>query len=273
MLRDERLAPTGDAQRRLQMGAHCQHRRTILAQVDGLGHAAPRAPDIGGRTVDHRHHRIIGTGEDGAVMRHDQIGDLGQIAPRVRIVDDERLADCIRAGCHEGEWQRLAQPCQPLGRVGQGVKQQKMHRRRGQHQANPVEPRRNSGGQSGVTMHQYNRACGIAEQSQLRRAGGCEISGRGRIGDHHGEGFRGARFAATQCCHRFRIGCVAQQMEPANALQGDDAASVKRGGDLRNRMAQRGAASGAGDGLGVKASVAGRGIVCGACRTKAEIRH
>src|SRR3984957_14009682 len=45
VVRYERLAPARDAERRLQMRAEGDYRRTILTEVDGFGCEAARSPD------------------------------------------------------------------------------------------------------------------------------------------------------------------------------------------------------------------------------------
>ncbi len=102
MLGNKGFPAAGDAERGLQMAADAEHGWAVLSEIDGLRHEAARAPDEERFFVDHRQRGIIGSGDDGAVMRHDQVGDRGERAVCRVVVDDQRVARRIGAGGGQG---------------------------------------------------------------------------------------------------------------------------------------------------------------------------
>ena len=107
---DEGFPSARHRHRRLQMRAERQHVGTVATKFDRLRHEAARAPQKGRSAVDHRHHAIVGAGEDRPIMADDEIGDSLEFFARLVIVDDQRLAARIGARRDEREVLRRIAP-------------------------------------------------------------------------------------------------------------------------------------------------------------------
>ncbi len=94
----------------------------------------------------------------------------------------------------------------------------------------------------------------VSARARSRRRRRDEIE-RGVIRDHHGERLRLAGFALPQGGDSYLVPRIADQVETANALQGDDLADANGLGDLGDRSREFRAASGTGNRLGMEAAV------------------
>ena len=273
MLRDEGLAPARDSHRRFQMRAHGKDGGTILAEIDRRWHEAARTAKKGRSAIDDRHDRIIGTSHDRPIMADDQISDAGEPLRRIIVIDHQWLAARIGAGRDQSRWLRQAPPGWVRRRIRQGMKEQMMNRRIGQHQANPLKTGRDGRRQLLATLHQYDRSFDVGKKSPFRCGRRGDETGRGLVRDHDGEWFFLARLAPPEFGHSGFIAGVANQMEAANPFQGDNAALLHGFGDDRDGLAQARAASGTSHRLGMEAAARHVGIVAGVGLAEPEGRH
>ncbi len=106
----------------------------------------------------------------------------------------------------------------------------------------------------------------------------------GGVGQHHGERFCFTVLAQAQPRHGVSIACITGQMKAAQALDGDDGATLQEVQGLRDRVAGDGlalyirqiqarAALRATGGLGMKTPVGGRGVFSTAVRAQWERGH
>ena len=166
-----------------------------------------------------------------------------------------------------------------------------MHRRVGQHEAQPIQPRRHRPGQGfEACLQQHDGRLGRGEKLGL----GLAHLGMGadhiQIARHQRKGLVGPPLALTQGLDHIGAGRIAGQVKAAQPLHGDDMAVHQRtaGGihivhhrkrfEVHGAPAQlfqpgAGAADMAGDGLGVKPAVAGVFIFGAAIGAHLERRH
>ena len=223
VLRQHRLGAAGGAGRGLQHAAERQHRRHRAGQRDGAGReaAGPAQEARGG--IDQAHHAVVAAGDHRTVVRDDQVGDAGKAHAGVVILDHQRLAARVGAGGDQEEGVLRRQPIRAGGTAGGFVEQEKMQRRGRQHDAERVEARRQSRRQGALhaPFHQHDGALDQFSDDVASRDAGPAASAR-RVQRHHRERLAAALLARAQRFDRVGIAGVAQQVEAAEPLQGDD---------------------------------------------------
>ena len=140
--RDEGFPPARHRHAGLEMRAERERVGAVARKWDRLGNEAARAAQKGGRAGDQGHHAIVRSGDDLAVEAHDQIGDAGELLAGLGVVDDQRLAAHIGARCDERVIERRLAPGGACRLSGQGVEDEVMSWRIGEHRADSREARR-----------------------------------------------------------------------------------------------------------------------------------
>ena len=164
-----------------------------------------------------------------------------------------------------------------------------MQRRRGQHEAERIQPRRNAFRQGfGVSRAQENdRGGSVAQERSLRSADAAIVANDGEIARHERKWLRVAMFLSAQRLHRGAIPRVAGKLIPAKPLDREDRAAVQQrtGGveDVGMHGRRRGGvqllenelrpAGGTGDRLSMKATVRRVTVFLRAVLAKGEGRH
>src|SRR5262249_7632514 len=114
--RDEGVAPSGQAERVLQLGTAGQHgAREPGGDGEGLGHVAAGAAEQHRAAAEAPGHRVVGPDVDGPVVGQERVGDVLQRVPGLVVTVDDRLVGDVSAGQYD--W------------AGHGFEQQVVQRR------------------------------------------------------------------------------------------------------------------------------------------------
>ncbi len=209
------------------------------------------------------HDGVVNVAEDGAVVDEEEVGDAAQMNEGLVFIGADGFVGQIAAGGDDGE-----------SEIGE---EQMMERSRGQHDA---EVRIGRGDGSGDVERGRKLGRKTAEQGDgsLRGAEQAFLEGRDAAdgldgierGKHEGERLFLAVLAAAQAVDGDIVAGVHQEMEPTQALGGDDETAPDGfGGGAQGVIAggqdeaggtpelETGAASGTGVGLGMETAVAG----------------
>ena len=215
MLAQEKLPPSREGDGGLEVPSGRQQRRRFDGQLDPDRSQASADPHGHGPAADHPHHAVIGVAEDPAIVQEKGIGDAPQLGAGDVVVHRHRLVGGIAAGGDQRRADRLDQgPVQ--GRVGEEGAQR-------------AQPGRHRAGQRGAfaAPEQHDRR-GRAAQGQTRCLVHLGVRGkRGQITKEHGERFAIAPLAIAQALDDLGRGRVAEQVEPADSLDGEDLARAK----------------------------------------------
>ena len=229
MLRDERFAPARHRHRHFQMGPNRQHGRAVLAQIDGVGNESPRPPQNDRSRCLHRHHRIVGAGDDGTVVTDDHIGDAGQGLQGLGVVDHQRIAADIGAGRHQNRH---------VTKSDKALKYKMVKWRISQNNADLGQPWGNAIRQFAPRCHQDDGAGAVGQKVGFDRPHLGNDSGRSQIRHHNCECLCRTVLALAQPLHRVLVKSVAHQMIAADALDRDDPALLQMVYNLINGMGQ-----------------------------------
>ena len=225
------------------MAAKRQHIGTIRHQLDRLRHEAARPAEQGGSAGDDVCHAVVGADEDWPVMRDDEVGNAGQAALGVGVVDHQRLPARIGGGRDQHGWVGCERVMSGARRAGEFGKQQMVRRGVGQHDTDMGKAGRHRLGERArhrPQQHDRSRHARSERDFGVRRLRrGAERRG---IGNHDRERLGLARFPPAQRRDRRLVARVAQQMKTADALQRDDPSVTQCRGDRTNRVAEARAA-------------------------------
>ena len=217
MGREERLVATGDAEGRLQLGAHRDDRPGRgQRERDRRRCVAARAPDGKPGPDD----RVLATAADRSIVGEHGIGDPVEPLPGVVVIERDRLVRAVAARQHD----RLAE----LGA------EQMVERRIGEHHPEPGPGGDDRWGDrsAGQPLQQHDRRSWRAEERKLL---GRAHRDRLRRGAHHGEGLLLALLARTEQRDCALVTRKAREVVAADPLDGEHSPLTKN----RNRLGER----------------------------------
>lgn len=299
VLREEELVAAGGGGGVFEKRPQGEHVRRFLHLRDlhRLGRYAAGAAHPEDPGIHDARHGIVAAHEDLSVVHEEALGDAPEARERLVVADHEGLAPGIGARHHEERLLRGFHPGGSLGFAREGVKEQRMQGRIGEHHAHLGESRRNAGQGRGRLRGLF---FGAPQRRRLAaehdRVGGGEEkrllvlrdlhppARGGDAGAHDGKGFFVAALPLAQALHGRGISCVADEVETPDALQGDDFAAPQGRSRFTHRVARERAArrvrprelraaDGAGVGLRVEAPVGGVLVLGEARRAHGENRH
>ena len=225
VVRDEGVAPPGQAERVLQLGAAGQHgAREPGGDGEGLGHVAAGAAEQHRAAAEAPGHRVVGPDVDGPVVGQERVGDALQRVPGLVVAVDDRLVGDVSAGQDD--------------RTGHGGEQQVVQRRVRQHDAELAVARGGGvrDGGAGPAGQQHDRAGRAGQQGGGRVVDLGQFRGRGQVGGHHRERLVLAVLALAERGDGLLAGGVGGQVVAAQALDGEDAAAAEEFGGRLERV-------------------------------------
>lgn len=227
MLAQQRQPVLQQADRVLHAGAHRQHRigclearrqRERRRRQPSPPPQHPRPPQIDPQ------HRVVQPVGDAAIMHQREIGNPGELLARLVVADALRLPRDVAARHHY----RPPHPTQ----------QQMMHRGGRQHEADPVQPWRDTL-QRRRGAQQNDRRRRAVQQRLLFRFDEAMASDHIEIARHQRERLGRAALAAAKLADHRRISRIARQVETAEPLDRDDMPLVQHPAHRIDRVQHR----------------------------------
>ncbi len=230
------------------VGHHCFRQRQ-RARGKSAGAANHLHRFAGLAQGEHPQHRVVETGENGAVVAHEGVGHVGQLPPRFAIAYANGLVVQVARGHHQkrrvagGFPVCLRAPGAGPRGCGEVVHQQQLHGGVGQHHSQLGQVVGQSFGEGGIRLfsQQHDGVCWI-HQLFLLDFGHAAQAPRliGRL-HHHGEGFAVTPLPFPQRGQGLRIVAVAHQVVAPQPFDGQDAPLRQQ----IHRVGQDGVAGGA----------------------------
>ena len=185
-------------------------------QLDRRRHVPARAAQDARAPRGHAHDRIVGARLDRTIVEQEEIGDARQALASFVVAIGDRLVGHVAARHHE--------------RLGGVRRQQMVQRRVGQHHAELGRRRsdRARHGRVRAPPGQHDRPLAREQKLPLGRGQIHELARRGQVRRHHRKRLVLAVLARAQLRHRGLVGGATGQMEPAEALYGDDRPAEQR---------------------------------------------
>ena len=217
-------------------------------------------------------------------MGDDDVRDRRQPLRGVVVPVGDRLVGEVAAGHDED-------PGPAGGRGAEGVEEQVVQRRVGEHETQEAVAGRDRGGHRApaaavrAAPEQHDRAAVALQQRRLVRADLADRPDRCQVGCHEGERLVLPDLASTEGGDGLLVAGVAGEVIATEALEGDDAPGVQEPGAAPDRLGaapgtfprplqpHAGAADRAGDRLGVEPPVGGVLVLLPAVPTHGEGRH
>ena len=162
-------------------------------------------------------------------MHDEQVGNAAEPRHCFVVIDHQRLAAGVGTGHHQQQRLRLMAPVAPGRTAGSLVEQQPVQRCGGQQGAEFGQPGRDARQRirRALAKRQQNDRCGGTCQQRLGlRIDTHHVAQRRRVGRHHRERLFVALLALAQPRHRLGLARIADELEAAQALERDDAASA-----------------------------------------------
>jgi hypothetical protein len=225
VVRDPGAAPARHAERALELGPAGEHvPRRGQRQREHARDRAARAPHRQWPPAGDPQHRVVGPSLDRTVVDKERVGDVPQPRQRVVVGVGDRLVGHVAAGHH----QRLPHVGEQQV-VQRAVREHhpELRRARGDGRRHP---------RTGSPRGQHDRPVAPAQQRRLDRPEPHELVRRPDVARHQRERLLLAVLTRPQLRHRPLVTGQARQVEPSDALDGDDTAGLQHGYRPRKRL-------------------------------------